>query len=74
MCVLAGGQILVSDWGRNDVQVFSWEGEYLRSIGKEGDSRVELDAPSGIAVDSGGRVFVGCDSAKRVVMLSRGGA
>jgi hypothetical protein len=35
---------------------------------------VELKGPHGVAVDCGGRVFVGCNLAKRVLMLSRGDA
>ena len=64
----------MSDYRRNDVQVFSWEGVYLRSIGQEGDSRVELRVPFGLAVDSEGRVYVGSIIVKQVLMLTRVGA
>jgi len=74
VCMLPGGQILATDYMCDDAQVFSWEGVYVRSIGKEGDSRVELDHPTGAAVDSKGRVFVACEGSERVRMLLRVGA
>jgi hypothetical protein len=58
----------VSDHTRKDVQVFSREGALLQTIGAEGDSRVDLANPRGVAVDWKGRVFVADEG--RVLMLS----
>jgi len=49
----------VTDIVRNDVQVFSREGELLQIIGAEGDSKVALHGePCGVAVDAEGRIVL----------------
>ena len=53
----AGGEIIVSDFTRNDVQVFSGEGELLQIIGAEGDSKVAWQGrPRNVAADAKGRI------------------
>jgi tripartite motif-containing protein 71 len=55
----AGGEIIVADFARNDVQVFSGEGELLQIIGAKGDSKVALHGtPYTVAADGVGRIFV----------------
>ena len=53
----AGGEIIVSDNVRKDVQVFSGEGELLQIIGADGDSKVALHGtPHAVAADAEGRI------------------
>eukprot|EP00284_Hemiselmis_tepida_P019177 CAMPEP_0174921868 /NCGR_PEP_ID=MMETSP1355-20121228/5461_1 /TAXON_ID=464990 /ORGANISM="Hemiselmis tepida, Strain CCMP443" /LENGTH=651 /DNA_ID=CAMNT_0016167399 /DNA_START=8 /DNA_END=1963 /DNA_ORIENTATION=- len=59
VAVGARGEILVSDRGRKDVQVFDWQGRYLQTIGPQGESKVGLECPWGIAVDAAGKIFMG---------------
>jgi len=70
-CIAAGGggEIIVSDFGREDVQVFSGEGELLQTIGPEGDTKVAWrDNVQGVCACGDGRLFVSDDTS--VVMLS----
>ena len=53
----AGGEIIVSDLKREDVQTFSGKGELLQIIGADGDSKVALHGkPYGVAADAEGRI------------------
>jgi hypothetical protein len=53
----------VTHRSRNDVQVFSGEGELLQIIGADGDSKVALHGkPFGVAVDAEGRIAVTVDA------------
>ena len=56
----AGGEIIVSDSLRQDVRVFSKEGELLQIIGQGGDSDVDLRHVHKVGTDALGRIFV-CD-------------
>jgi len=53
------GEIIVSDSGRKDIQVFSKEGELLQIIGKGGDSDVVWDSnasPFAVCTSGDGRL------------------
>jgi hypothetical protein len=64
-----GGEIIVSDVDRNDVQVFSGEGELLQIIRPKGDSKVAWKGGVwGVAGFGDGRLFVTNDTS--VVVLS----
>ena len=59
MAVGKSGEIIVADYERRDVQVFSAEGELLQIIGPEGDSKVALQGELyGVAACADGRLFV----------------
>jgi tripartite motif-containing protein 2/3/tripartite motif-containing protein 71 len=63
-----GGEIIVADNLRDDVQVFSDEGELLQIIGPKGDTKVAWrDQRSGVAACGDGRLFV--SDGTSVVML-----
>ena len=53
----AGGEIIMGDSQRMDMQVLSKEGELLQIIGKGGDSDVEVGV-AGVCTDACGRLFV----------------
>ena len=44
-------EIAVTDFGNHRIQVFSSDGNYLRSFGKMGDKQGEFNYPTGIAFD-----------------------
>jgi hypothetical protein len=55
------GEIMLCDSVRGDVQCFNWEGEFLRSIGPDGDIAAPFQGPSRlgfIVTDAKGRLFV----------------
>ena len=55
----AGGEIIVTDASRDDVQVFSGEWELLQIIGAKGDSKAAWHGtPHAVAADGVGRIFV----------------
>ena len=68
-CVGPDGEIFVSDWGRNDVQVFQEDGTLVGRIGGGGEGGIVLEQPTGLAVDGDGRLFVGCFGSSRVQIV-----
>ena len=67
-------EIAVTDAGNNRIQVFSSDGTYLRSFGREGDNKGEFNFPTGIAFDrkSGNILVVDCYN-HRVQLFSEQG-
>jgi len=65
-----GGEIIVGDRARMDVQVFSGEGELLQIIGLQGDSKVSWRrrCPADVAACGDGRLFVAHGTS--VILLS----
>ena len=64
-----GGEIIVSEKYRRNVQVFSGEGELLQIIGPKGDTNVALrSVVPGVGACGDGRLFV--SDGTSVVMLS----
>ena len=61
-CIAIGsdGLIFVSDSDKNCVSVFQSNGEWVKTLGKEGSGDGELKFPTGLAVDEYGTLFV-CD-------------
>ena len=54
-----GGNLLVTDALRSDVQVFSLEGKFLKKFGGKGRTPASLEKPEGVAVDpKTGNIFV----------------
>ncbi len=52
------GNIYVTDFGNNRIQVFDCNGNFLRKWGSQGSGDEEFDGLSGISVDSMGYVYV----------------
>ena len=67
-CV-AGQHIYVTDSSPNhNVAVFTTNGEYVTSFGKEGKSKGNFDSPCGACVDKDGYVYI-CDSSNKRVQI-----
>ena len=62
----------VADNDNNRIQVFTPEGQYLRTFGSQGAGPEELCKPAGIAVD-GDQVYVTEDGNHRVSVFSTEG-
>jgi len=62
------GHLLVSDIGGNAVQIYDVDGNYVRTIGRQGVAPGLFARPKGIAVDHDGHVYV-VDAATQVVQI-----
>jgi len=75
--VAPNGDIYVADGhgtGTNDrIVQFSKDGRFIRAWGKHGKNGGEFDQPHGIALDSGGHVYVADRANNRVQMFDQGG-
>ena len=58
VAVNANDEIAVTDQFNNRVQIFSSEGNFLRSFGKKGDMVGEFNKPRGITFHNNGNIFV----------------
>jgi tripartite motif-containing protein 2/3/tripartite motif-containing protein 71 len=61
-------RVYVSEWGGNRVCVFTLEGEYVSSFGKEGSEPGEFNFPRGLAVNDSGLLYV-CDGENNRVQV-----
>jgi sugar lactone lactonase YvrE len=68
------GDVYVADMGNNRIEELNPEGKYVRSFGKYGKERGELNGPRGVAIDSYGDVWVGDYGNNRVDEFSEAGA
>ncbi len=66
----ARGELYVSDWAHNIIQVFDTEGKFLRCIGSLGEALGHLSRPTGMALSSEGHMIV-CDSGNDRVQIFR---
>lgn len=51
-------RLYVTDFGRSRVQVYTRDGEYIRTIGRRGDAVGQFVRPKGLAVDREERLYV----------------
>jgi len=58
VAVNAKDEIAVTDLGNHRVQIFSSEGNYLRSFGRQGNNDGEFTYPKGIAWHGNGNIFL----------------
>ena len=61
--------ILISDIERHCVCVFSLGGELIHRFGREGEKRGEFIVPSGIAIDSQGRIIVSSENPNHCIQI-----
>ena len=52
------GEVVVTEWGRHCVSVFSPSGEKLRSFGTKGSGQGQFKCPCGVTVDGEGNILV----------------
>ena len=57
-CLDLSGNILISDLYHNCVKIFTRSGEFIHSIGGEGNKKGEFIEPCGIAISKSGVIFV----------------
>ena len=62
------GRVYVADTGAFCIQVYGADGNYLRTIGRQGVGPGRFARPRGIAVDHEGRIYV-ADAATQVVQV-----
>jgi len=66
-------KVFVADEGRQDVQVFDLNGEFLSKWGSKGTGPGQFDRPAGLAVDRDGNVLVSDTLNNRVQKLTADG-
>jgi len=60
------GNIIVSDYGNNRVQVFDKTGNYFLKFGKKGKDDGQMKKPYGIGIDRTGNIVVADSGNKRI--------
>ena len=70
VAVNARDEIAVTDCLNHRVQIFSGDGNYLRSFGRQGHNAGEFKFPRGIAFSKNGNVFVGDKINHRIQIFS----
>ena len=68
--VNARDEIAVTDWFNHRVQIFSSDGNYLRSFGRRGNKNGEFNYPTGIAFHKNGNIFVVDSGNARIQIFS----
>ena len=71
VAVNARDEIAVTDCRNHRVQIFSSDGDYLRSFGRQGNKNGEFDYPTGIAFHKNGNIFV-VDSGNTKIQIFSG--
>ena len=57
-CLDPAGNILITDYCRNNIKILSPSGQLMHTIGKEGHGRGDLYSPNGIRLSQTGTIFV----------------
>ena len=70
VAVNARDEIAVTDHGNRRVQIFSIDGNYLRSFGRQGNKNGEFQFPRGIAFHKNGNIFVVDSGNARIQIFS----
>ena len=61
-CLDLSGNILISDLYHHCIKIFTQSGEFIHSIGREGNKKGEFIQPRGIAISKSGVIFVVSDN------------
>lgn len=70
----AEGNLWVTDTGHDRIQVFTLQGQFVRSIGTSGKGEGQFDEPVGIDIGPDGTIYVADMYNKRVVALEPDGS
>jgi len=73
VAVNARDEIAVTDHANQRVQIFSSDGNYLRSFGRQGNKNGEINFPAGIACHKNGNIFVVNNGNSRIQIFSEEG-
>ena len=63
------GNVYVSEYGNDRIQVFDPQGRFLRKWGSEGNGDGEFIQPQGLAIDSNGDVYVSDQGNHRILVF-----
>ena len=61
-CLDLSGNILISDCSCHCIKIFTQSGEFIHSIGREGNKKGEFINPYGVAISKSGVIFVVSDN------------
>ena len=61
-CLDLSWNILISDCDHHCIKIFTQSGEFIHSIGREGNKKGEFIKPHGIAISNSGVIFVVSDN------------
>ena len=61
--------IIITDYGRHCVSIFSFGGELIHRFGKKGENRGNLINPKGITIDVGGRIIVASENPDHCIQV-----
>ena len=70
VAVNARDEIAVTDFRNHRVQIFSSNGNYLRSLGRAGNKAGEFKVPAGITFIKNGNIFVADNGNHRIQIFS----
>ncbi len=70
----AAGNIWVTDTGNDRIQVYSADGQFVRTVGSSGSGPGQFDEPVGISQGADGTIFVADMFNRRVVLLNADGS
>ncbi|MEP6871360.1 MAG: flippase activity-associated protein Agl23 [Anaerolineaceae bacterium] len=70
----ASGNIWVTDTGNDRIQVYTPEGQFLKTVGSSGSGPSQFDEPVGISQGPDGAIFVADMFNRRVVVLNADGS
>ena len=70
---VSNNQLLVADWRRNCISIFTLDGNYVGKYDTRGTGREQLDCPCGIATDIYGFIFVTEYHKNRVSIFNKDG-
>ena len=73
LAVDAQGRLCVLDSGNHRVQVFSPDGKYIKTIGRQGQGPGEFFMPNSIDLDRNGNLYVSESNAARIQAISPDG-
>jgi len=72
--IVVGGELWVTDTGHDRIQVYSLQGEFLRTVGGPGRAPGQFDEPVGLSVGPDGTIYVADMYNRRVQLLNPDGS